>query len=109
MEFLEKEKCSGKKIFPPEEKVFAALNLCPFDKVRVVLLGQDPYHDDGQAMGLSFSVPRGYTSRSDLLYCTERPHSASIDPPPSLKNIFKELKSDLGIDPPSQGERHAMR
>jgi uracil-DNA glycosylase len=75
--FLAKE--SKQKIFPPFPHVFAALNTCAFEKVRVVILGQDPYHDDGQAMGLSFSVPQGFKLPSSLL------------------NIFKEIESDLGI------------
>ena len=74
--FLSKEKG---KVFPPTGKIFSALNCCPFDDVKVVILGQDPYHDDGQAMGLSFSVPQG------------------VKIPSSLLNIFKELESDLGI------------
>ena len=64
--------------FPPAKLVFNAFNLCPFDKVKVVILGQDPYHEQGQAMGLSFSVPEG------------------IMLPPSLQNIYKEIQSDLG-------------
>lgn len=72
-------------IFPAGNKIFAALDHTPFDKVKVVILGQDPYHGIGQAHGLSFSVPDGI------------PH------PPSLKNIFKELASDLGNSIPSSG------
>lgn len=64
--------------YPPGGKIFNAFNLCPFDKVKVVIIGQDPYHEPGQAMGLSFSVPDG------------------IVPPPSLINIFKEIELDLG-------------
>ncbi|KAK3108246.1 hypothetical protein FSP39_004018 [Pinctada imbricata] len=78
----------GEQIFPPKNLIFNAFNKTPFDKVKVVLLGQDPYHDDGQAMGLSFSVPVG------------------IPPPPSLKNIYKELTTDKDIKnftPPSHG------
>lgn len=78
MQFLAAEKARGAQVFPPENQVFNALNLCPFENVRVVILGQDPYHDDGQAHGLSFSVPPG------------------VPPPPSLKNIYKELQSDIG-------------
>jgi uracil-DNA glycosylase len=73
------------QVFPPADQVFAALEHTPFDRVRVLLLGQDPYHDDGQAHGLCFSVCRG------------------IALPPSLKNIYKELEADLGIKPPSHG------
>ena len=63
--------------FPPKKLVFNAFNLCPFDEVKVVIMGQDPYHEPGQAMGLSFSVPEGVTI------------------PPSLQNIFKEIQADL--------------
>jgi uracil-DNA glycosylase len=83
--FLERERAT-KKIFPPAEDVFRALELTPRDAVKVVLLGQDPYHDDGQAHGLCFSV------------------KPPTRPPPSLKNIFRELKDDLGIDPPEHGD-----
>lgn len=76
---LHEEKASGKTIYPPGDSIFRAFDLCPLDKVKVVILGQDPYHGEGQAMGLSFSVPDG------------------IPAPPSLKNIFKEMESDLGI------------
>ncbi len=72
-------------IYPQGPQIFSAFNLTPFEKVSVVLLGQDPYHGPGQAHGLCFSVPRG------------------IAPPPSLINIFKELKSDLGIPFPGHG------
>ncbi len=83
--FLQSEKKSGKKIFPKGEDMFKALNLTPLDKVKVVILGQDPYHGVGQAHGLCFSVPEG----------------AKV--PPSLQNIFKELQSDLGLSIPSSG------
>ena len=72
--------------FPPGKLVFNAFNLCPFDKVKVVILGQDPYHEQGQAMGLSFSVPEG------------------IMLPPSLQNIYKEIHSDLGKPIPTSGD-----
>ena len=72
-------------MFPPEDDVFSALRLTPFDEVKVVLLGQDPYHDDGQAHGLCFSVRPG------------------VKAPPSLVNIFKELHSDLGCVIPNNG------
>ena len=78
--FLRSEKASGKIIYPPGPLIFNAFNETPFEKVSVVILGQDPYHGPGQAHGLSFSVPKG------------------IKPPPSLVNIFKEIKSDIGID-----------
>ena len=76
---LHAEKAAGRLIFPPGSQIFRAFDLCPLDKVKVVILGQDPYHRPGQAMGLSFSVPEGVTA------------------PPSLKNIFKEIEDDLGI------------
>lgn len=84
-QFILNEKQKGKRVYPPGSQIFNAFNLTPFDKVKVVILGQDPYHGAGQAHGLSFSVPPG------------------IAQPPSLVNIFKELKSDLGIDPPNHG------
>ena len=71
--------------FPPGRLIFNAFNLCPFDKVKVVIIGQDPYHEPGQAMGLSFSVPDG------------------VPMPPSLVNIFKELEQDLGVPMPLTG------
>jgi len=83
--FLEKERASGVPIFPPKELVFNAFYRTPFDKVKVVIVGQDPYHGPGQAHGLSFSVPKG------------------VPPPPSLQNIFKELSTDIGMRTPSHG------
>lgn len=83
--FLLSEKRQGKRVFPASKHYFKALDETPFDQVKVVVLGQDPYHGDDQAHGLSFSVPAG------------------IRPPPSLKNIFKEIKSDLGVDAPNHG------
>ena len=83
--FLLSEKRQGKRVFPASKHYFKALDETPFDQVKVVVLGQDPYHGDDQAHGLSFSVPAG------------------IRPPPSLKNIFKEIKSDLGFDAPNHG------
>ena len=71
--------------YPPGKLIFNAFNLCPFDKVKVVIIGQDPYHEPGQAMGLSFSVPEG------------------VAMPPSLINIFKEIELDLGKPMPSSG------
>ncbi len=82
--FLEQERRT-KAIYPPEDLYFEALRRTPYEKVRVVVIGQDPYHGPGQAHGLSFSVPQG------------------IAQPPSLVNIFKELKEDMGIDPPKHG------
>lgn len=84
-EFLRSEKLKNKIIFPPGNKIFNALNLTKFEDVKVVILGQDPYHGQNQAHGLSFSVEEG------------------IRPPPSLKNIFKELESDMGIKQPEHG------
>ena len=72
--------------FPPGKLVFNAFNLCPFGQVKVVIIGQDPYHEMGQAMGLSFSVPQG------------------VMMPPSLINIFKEIESDLGTPMPTDGD-----
>lgn len=80
---LRTEKIQGKNIYPPGSRIFNAFSLTPFDEVKVVLIGQDPYHGAGQAHGLCFSVPEGIT------------------PPPSLVNIFKEIRSDLGIETPS--------
>lgn len=84
-EFLREEKRRGKEIYPPGPQMFNAFNSTPFDAVRVVILGQDPYHGPGQAHGLSFSVPPG------------------IPPPPSLLNIFKEIHRDLGLPMPGHG------
>ncbi len=84
-QFLRAEKQISKTIFPKGDEYFSALNSTPFDKVKVVILGQDPYHGPGQAHGLCFSVQQG------------------VRPPPSLKNIFKELYADLGINPPNHG------
>ncbi|MEO7523071.1 MAG: uracil-DNA glycosylase [Ferruginibacter sp.] len=82
--FLKTEKVLGKKIYPPGKLIFNAFDQTPFEELRVVILGQDPYHGEGQAHGLSFSVPPG------------------IKPPPSLVNIFKEIHKDLGIEMPPQ-------
>ena len=84
-EFLRDELRAGKTIYPPPRRIFAALDATPFDQVKVVVLGQDPYHGPGQAHGLCFSVPPG------------------VEVPPSLVNIFAEIKRDLGIDPPGHG------
>ena len=83
--FIYSERAEGKTIYPPADCIFAAFDLTPFEKVKVVLLGQDPYHGERQAHGLCFSVPQG------------------VAPPPSLVNIFKELKNDLGIPVPQKG------
>lgn len=83
-EFLVDEK-SKSTIYPPGPKIFSAFNFTPFNDVKVVILGQDPYHGPGQAHGLCFSVPEG------------------IKQPPSLQNIFKEIHSDLGYDIPTHG------
>lgn len=82
---LRMEKAAGKTIYPPGSLIFNAFEMTPFENVKVVLLGQDPYHGKGQAHGLSFSVPAG------------------ILPPPSLVNIFKELHQDLGVPIPRHG------
>ncbi len=84
-EFLEQERAEH-KVFPPEADVFNAYRYAPFEEVKVLLLGQDPYHDDGQAHGLCFSVRPG------------------VKPPPSLMNMFKELKADLGCKVPNNGD-----
>lgn len=81
---INQEMKKGTQMYPPQNEIFNAFNTTPFHKVNVVILGQDPYHGEGQAHGLSFSVPRGVT------------------PPPSLANIFKELKNDLEIEIPKK-------
>lgn len=81
-EFLQAEEDSGKSIYPPRDQRLRALEITPLESVKIVILGQDPYHGAGQAHGLSFSVPDG------------------VKIPPSLVNIYKELQSDLGIEPP---------
>ncbi|MGB4812442.1 MAG: uracil-DNA glycosylase [Methylophilaceae bacterium] len=84
--FLSQEKTTGKIIYPPSAQIFNAFKQTPFDKVRVVIIGQDPYHGQNQAHGLSFSVPEG------------------VALPPSLKNIFKEIASDLNINMRNTGD-----
>lgn len=84
-DFLMQERAEGHIIYPAGTEIFNAFKHTPFDRVKVLLLGQDPYHGPGQAHGLSFSVPEG------------------VPMPPSLKNIFKELSYDLNIDPPQSG------
>lgn len=86
VQFLKQEKAAGKIIYPAGKDIFRAFNTTPFDAVKVVILGQDPYHNPGQAHGLSFSVPPG------------------IALPPSLQNIFKELHADLGCPIPDSGD-----
>jgi uracil-DNA glycosylase len=83
--FLAEEQASGATIYPPVDDVFSALNLCPFDQVKVVICGQDPYHGPGQGHGLAFSVQKG------------------VPLPPSLKNVFREAIDDLSIPQPSHG------
>ncbi|HEY0861624.1 MAG TPA: uracil-DNA glycosylase [Pseudoxanthomonas sp.] len=83
--FLRQRKAAGARIYPPGPQIFAAFDATPFDAVKVVILGQDPYHGPGQAHGLCFSVLPG------------------VPVPPSLANIFKELDADLGIAPPDHG------
>jgi uracil-DNA glycosylase len=84
--FLVSEVEAGRRFYPPADKVFNALTLTPFDDVRVVILGQDPYHGAGQAMGLCFSVPAG------------------VPLPPSLRNIYEELVTDTGVPRPATGD-----
>lgn len=84
-DFVKKE-YQTKKIFPPAKHIFRAFDLCPFDQVKVVIVGQDPYHGVGQANGLSFAVNDG------------------VALPPSLQNIYKEIKNDLGITPLNSGD-----
>ena len=84
-DFVEKERQGSVPIYPPQDSIFEAFKKTSCDQVKVVILGQDPYHGLGQAHGLSFSVPLG------------------VKPPPSLRNIFKELKSDLSVETPSHG------
>jgi uracil-DNA glycosylase len=88
-QFLVEEKEKGAVVYPPGPLIFNAFNHTPFDKVKVVILGQDPYHGPGQAHGLSFSVLRG------------------VRPPPSLQNIFKELHADVGFKIPDHGNLEA--
>jgi uracil-DNA glycosylase len=83
--FLSQQREAGKTIYPKASEWFAALNATPLQTVRVVILGQDPYHGEGQAHGLCFSVREG------------------VRPPPSLLNIYKEMKSDVNFDPPQHG------
>jgi uracil-DNA glycosylase len=84
-DFLRREKTAGKIIYPAGGNIFAALNSTPFDAVKLVIIGQDPYHGPGQAHGLSFSVPPG------------------MPIPPSLRNIYEELNRDLGLPRPAHG------
>ena len=84
--FLRTEKANGKVIFPPGSLIFNAFEKTPFEKAKVVILGQDPYHNAGEAMGLSFSVPQG------------------VRTPPSLQNIYKEINTDLGLNIPKHGD-----
>lgn len=91
--FVIKQKSSGKRVFPSGNLIFNAFNITPFSEVKVVIIGQDPYHGFGQAHGLCFSVPNG------------------VKPPPSLQNIFKELHNDVGFQIPDDGnlEKWAMQ
>ena len=83
--FVRQEYAAG-PCYPPGSKIFNAFNSTPFDRVKVVILGQDPYHEPGQAMGLSFSVPEG------------------VQLPPSLRNIYAEIQQELGTVPPASGD-----
>jgi uracil-DNA glycosylase len=85
LEFLEYESAHNKTIYPPQDQIFNTFDLSSFENTKVIILGQDPYHNEGQAHGLSFSVPDG------------------IVIPPSLRNIYQELESDLGIAPSQSG------
>jgi uracil-DNA glycosylase len=85
-QFLRTEKKNGKTIYPPGSLIFNAFEQTPFEEVKVVILGQDPYHNPGEAMGLCFSVPKG------------------VRVPPSLKNIYRELHSDLNLSIPDHGD-----
>ena len=85
-DFLVGEKRAGKIIYPPGPLIFNAFNQTPFNKVKVVILGQDPYHNPGEAMGLCFSVPKG------------------VRVPPTLVNIFRELERDLELPIPNHGD-----
>ncbi len=85
-QFLAQQKAEDKVIYPPMPLIFNAFNHTPFEQVRVVIIGQDPYHGEGQAHGLSFSVPQG------------------VKLPPSLRNIFKEIESDLGVSMSGTGD-----
>lgn len=84
--FLKQEKADGKTIYPPGSLIFNAYNTTPINQVKVVILGQDPYHNPGQAMGLSFSVPKG------------------VRIPPSLRNVYKEIHTSLDIPPAAHGD-----
>jgi uracil-DNA glycosylase len=85
-QFLRQEKASEHKIYPDDARIFNALNSTAFENIKVVIIGQDPYHGEGQAHGLSFSVPK------------------DIPIPPSLKNVYKEIKAEYGIDMPEHGD-----
>ena len=86
LEFLEYESSHNKTIYPPKDQIFSAFDLSSFNNTKVIILGQDPYHNEGQAHGLSFSVPEG------------------VSIPPSLRNIYQELESDLNIQPGKNGD-----
>mgnify|MGYP000326539885 CR=1 FL=1 len=86
VQFLKTERAAGRTIYPPGNLIFNAYERTPFDKVKVVILGQDPYHNPGEAMGLSFSVPK------------------NVRVPPSLQNIYKELVDDVGVPMPTHGD-----
>lgn len=83
--FVKSERQKGKKIYPPQNEIFNAFKLTPYENLKVVIIGQDPYHGPGQAHGLSFSVKAG------------------VRPPPSLKNIYREINSDIGLPIPTSG------
>ena len=85
-EIESKIEASNAVVYPPQKDIFKAFELCPLEKTKVIILGQDPYHNPNEAMGLSFSIPK------------------NIKTPPSLKNIFKEIHTDLGIIPSTHGD-----
>ena len=86
LEYVKKEREAGKTIYPADENIFRAVELCPPKECRCLVIGQDPYHEAGQANGLAFSVDEG------------------VRIPPSLRNIFKELRNDIGCDMPKSGD-----
>jgi len=100
----------GATVYPPLEDVFAALNLCSLNDIKVVIVGQDPYHQPGQGHGLAFSVQKAskivyidLKYRMMSLTSSPRRSKKGVTPPPSLKNIFKEAIKDVGIQPPQHG------
>ena len=102
--FLRSEKMAGKVIYPRGDEIFAAFNHTPVERVKVVILGQDPYHGPGQAHGLCFSVRRGVRVPPSLVNIHKELHAdVGVALPPSLVNIYRELEQDLGITMPAHG------